>query len=744
MKKELLSPVGNMESLKAAIHHGADAVYLGGKKFGARAFATNFTDEEMQEAVFLCHLYGVKIYVTVNTMIYESELKSALEYVEFLYLNHVDAVIMADIGLMKLCHERFPDLEIHASTQVHTHNVEQLAFLKELGVKRVVLARELSLEEIQKFPDDLELEVFIHGALCISYSGQCLFSSLIMDRSGNRGECAQICRLPFTLLKNGKPVSTKGQYLLSTRDLNTSTRMKELCASSIRSFKIEGRMKSPAYVGFMTQMYRQLIDRYELGKSISDLDTMNKKASVLFGRGFTEGCLFHKKDQEFMNQNTSNHQGIYLGEIEILTPKKVGIRLSEELHQEDGIRFIEEDKGMIVNFLYDTHDFLISKAQAGDLIFVDNKVGLTKKGKVMKTLDFLFEKEIMKYSSQKIPITMTASIKVPFFSLSCSDGIHTVSIREEIVSVAKNYPITKEKVQEQLNRLGNTPFEIQDISIDMEQGIYINIKSINEIRRRVVDLLIQKRIYRKTGRIFELTEPVYTYDDTLEIYAMARTEEQLLALLELGVQGIYVSDDVLYEKYSNHAIIYRTNRVSHRVVLKNNRDILAGESGSFGISKGKKSTDYFFNVANHATADFWHAKGATRICLTPEMKTDELDHLLRKYPHGNPFEWIIYGRLEVMVLQHCILRCNMNHDAICQVCKDHSSFALQDRNGFVYPIQMDENHRTHIFHCKNLNLIPDLSQYYAMGLRKFRLEFFDESAAEVRKVVKQVQNELRL
>ena len=212
--KELLVPVGNMESLHAAVYNGCDAVYLGGKRFGARAYATNFDDEEMIKAINFCHLYGVKIYVTVNTLIYESEFSDVLDYVKFLYKASVDAVIMQDIGLIAAVRREIPDLEIHASTQVHSTNGDTLKFLEALGVKRVVLAREMGIDEINNLNTSLEIEAFIHGALCISYSGQCLFSSMLMKRSGNRGSCAQICRLPFKLMKDDEELETKGDYLL--------------------------------------------------------------------------------------------------------------------------------------------------------------------------------------------------------------------------------------------------------------------------------------------------------------------------------------------------------------------------------------------------------------------------------------------------------------------------------------------------------------------------------------------------
>jgi len=211
---ELLVPAGNYETFKVAVHSGADAIYIGGKKFGARAFANNFSDEEMIKAIKYAHLYGVKVHVTVNTLINESELSNALEYLKFLYINGVDAVIIQDIGLISAAHNMFPDLEIHASTQMHNSNFNQIKFLESLGVKRVVFARELSIDEIDSIDTSLEKEIFIHGSLCVSYSGQCLFSSFILNRSGNKGECAGLCRLPYEIESSNKKIKTNGKYSL--------------------------------------------------------------------------------------------------------------------------------------------------------------------------------------------------------------------------------------------------------------------------------------------------------------------------------------------------------------------------------------------------------------------------------------------------------------------------------------------------------------------------------------------------
>lgn len=744
--KELLSPAGDFSTLKIAVHSLCDAVYLGGKKFGARAFASNFSEEEMLEAISFCHLYGVKIYVTINTMIYEREFNEVIAYIRFLYENHVDAIIVSDLGIMKLVKEMMPEMEVHVSTQAHTHNVEQISFLKRLGVKRVVLARELSLEEIKRFPSDLELEVFIHGALCISYSGQCLFSSFLFDRSGNRGECAQICRLPFQLLKNGMPIPTKGQYLLSTKDLNTSTYFAELMDSPITSFKIEGRMKSPAYVGFLTKMYRNLMDEYEKTGTCQVSSNTLKKASLLFSRGFTEGKLNGKENEAFMGQEHSNHQGIFLGTILDIQKKKIKILLKEDLMQGDGIRFPKENKGMIVNFLYDEKGLLIHKAVAGDIIFIDNKVSIVKETMVMKTLDYDLVKSFETMEEKKILVSGKAIISVPTFTFVLKDGEHLVSVKEDIVSFAKNAPLTKDQVLSQLNRFGNTPFQLQEMEVFMDENLFVPVKRMNEIRRRAIQCLIEERIKRKDVVFKEYKRSIPNLDQSILIFASVRNEEQLKTLLALPVAGIYVSDYSLYQKYHDERLIYRTNRVNHKIMKKDVSKVLVSESGSLEVYQKDAIlyADYFFNVSNHASVDVLLESGVKQIALSVEMKSADLEALMLKYPNGNPFEIIVYGRLPVMVLNHCILKQNVNQESICKVCTSSDSYALQDRNGEIYPIVMDSNHCTHLFHYKVMNRLQEVSILKQLGICKYRLEFFDESVEEIIQIFSELKSILQV
>ena len=569
MKKELLSPAGDFETLKQAIHNGCDAVYLGGKKFGARKFATNFDETEIVHAIKYCHLYGVRIYVTVNTVIFENEIEDCLEYVTFLHQNGVDAVIMQDLGMISLVRQVLPNLEVHVSTQAHTHNINQIRLLEKLGVTRIVVAREMSLSEIKKLDTQLEIEAFIHGALCVCYSGQCLFSKLLLDRSGNRGECAGICRLPFALLENGQEVKTNGKYLLSPKELNTTNHIQELLESNITSFKIEGRMKSPATIGFITRLYRMLINHYERGEKVLLTSQEQEKLMLLFNRGFTEGYLFQQSGEDFMNIASPNHIGIPIGKVIEVSSKRIKIKLEKELHQGDGIRFQNEQTGMVTNFIYDANDKLISGAGSGDVIELDNRVGVSSKGLVLKTVDSMLLRELERYSEKKIPISVrvVATLEKPF-QIEISDYLHYVKLEDNIVEKATGNGTSASRILEQLSKLGDTPFYIDNSSFDIDEGIFIPISKMNELRRQAISKLIEIR--ENPGKevvihpILSVQEhrvssfPVFT--------ALVRNEEQLQACLEESIiDTIYVTDLSLYQKYHDYSNVYlRLDRcISH-------------------------------------------------------------------------------------------------------------------------------------------------------------------------------------
>ena len=730
MKKELLAPAGDFDTLKQAIHNGADAVYLGGKKFGARKFAPNFDNEEMVNAIKYAHLYGVKVYVTVNTIIYEDEIDECLEYIKFLHENHVDAVIMQDIGMIKIVRKVLPNLDIHVSTQAHTHNNEQIKLLETLGVTRVVVAREMSIEEINQLNTNLEIEAFIHGALCVCYSGQCLFSSLLLNRSGNRGACAGICRLPFTLMENDKKIHTDGKYLLSTKELNTMNHINELLSSNITSFKIEGRMKGGTTIGFITRLYRNLIDHYLNGEKVVLTEEEKNKLLVLFNREYTDGYIFNQKD--IMNIDSPNHIGIKLGKVVDVTPKKIKIELGNDLNQEDGIRFIESKLGMMTNFIYDKKDNLISGGKKGDTIYLDNKIGLTTKDNVNKTIDSKLLKELENISEKKINIDISVSINSNNFLLTITDGINTITKNENIVEEAKGNGTSKERIIEQLSKLGNTPFSIKNIEISLDKdNIFIPISKLNEIRRNIIDELISIR--ENSGKEVIINkkdvEEIKEENSSRKLSVLVRNKEQLEAALSEKVDYIYVTDEELYNSYPNSNIYLRLSRVINKFNDYENKRLLVGEMGSINKYKNKNEIvgDYYLNVVNTSYINYLRNLGLSRITLSIENDIDKIKSIVDTCGNSN-LEVIVYGRIEVMIMKYSPFnKFELNKN---------NSYSLRDRNNEDYRI-IEDNGLTHIFYYKN-HIISDenIEELKKLNIINYRLELFEESKEETVNLIK--------
>ena len=723
MLKELLSPVGNKACLYAAIHNGADAVYLGGKLFGARKYAGNFTKEELKEVIDYSHLYGVKVYITVNTIVYNDEVESLLEYVDYLYNIGADALIMQDIGMISLVRKKYPDLEINASTQIHNHNNYAIALLKELGIKKVVLDRELSLKEIEALDKTIEKEVFIHGALCNSYSGCCLFSSLNGGRSGNRGECVQSCRLPYKLLKNDSYIETTNKYLLSTKELNTTNKFEELMKSDIASFKIEGRMKSPAYVGYITKIYRKLIDNYNKGKKIELTDEEQDNLKILFNREFTNGYLFN---DNVMNTKSSNHQGLEIGKVIEVTPKKIKIKLNKNLYQEDGIRFKNSGLGLIANMIYNDQGLLVNKGLSGEVIYLDNKINLKEKDILIKTSSIYLEKEILSVEEKKIPININIkNNKIEFID----DLNNKVSTTIE-TSPAVNRPTTKEEIKEKITKLGNTPFKVNNININISDNIFISMKLLNEARRVLVDMLAKERIKIKRKGIINEVKLTYEEENNskYEISVLARTEDQIKASLNLNVDRIYV-DKELWEEYKDNSKIYlRLPRVSSNYNIQS-KNVLVTELGGINKYKGENIvSDYYLNIVNNHSIKFLLDKGVKRVTLSPEINYNDLDNLIT-----DKVELIIYGRIELMLTKSCPISEILNN---CP-CTTNDKYYLEDINKNIYPI-IHSNCLTHIMHYKNIDYLDKISYYKELGIKSYRLELFDESYEETISLINKI------
>lgn len=725
-KTELLIPVGNKECLLAAIHNGADAVYLGGKKFGARAYSNNFDEQEMIEAIKLCHLYGVKIYVTVNTMIYNSEIEQVMNYLNFLYINNVDAVIMQDNGLIELTRKTIPNLEIHVSTQAHNHNKPAIEHYKQLGCTRVVFDRESSLESIYKLDVNIEKEVFVYGALCICYSGNCLFSALNGGRSANRGMCVGSCRLPYTLYKN--EIKQKEGYLLSTKDLNTLPKLKEILDCNIDSLKIEGRMKSKEYVAIVTKTYRKLIDNYYEGKELLLTKEDNEKLLKTYNREFTTGYLFEEKN--IINDKTSNHQGVKIGKVIGVNNKRITIELDSNLYQNDAIRFDKPNKGMYVNSLYNNKGLLVSNISKGNICQVDNKDRIMIKdllgSNVLKTIDTKLNEELNNIQEKKILVNISFKAFIGTkATLSITDNTNTIEITGNIVDKALNAPITKERIIEQLSKLGNTPYKLNNIDIEIDNNIFINLKELNELRRTATEQLTIKREGTPISDK-QLTIKEYPYKTATKpkISILTRNEDQLKLAISNNIDIIYTTDKKLYNKYKDKNIYLRLDRVIEKHKEYKNENLLCTEFGSI-VKYGNNNnirTDYYLNAANDHTISKYLSLNSKSVTISIEADNLQINDIKNK----EQSEIIVYGYPECMIIKNNIFNI-----------RDEKTY-LKDTKNNKYLVTYDNF--THIFNHEPINLIDRIPKLKGFGT--LRIELLNENIGEVQTIINKIKNML--
>lgn len=719
-KPELLAPVGSKESLFAAIEAGCDAVYLGGTSFGARKFASNFNQEEMKEAILYAHKYGVKVYVTVNTLIYENEVEEFLKYIEFLHKANVDAVIMQDIGMMDLVRKTYPNLSIHASTQMHIHNLEGVQFVSNLGLERVVLARETSIDEIKKIKQNtnIELEIFIHGALCMSYSGQCLMSSLIGGRSGNRGTCTQCCRLPYDFISDGEKIN-KDSYLLSTKDLNSIKYLNELLALGIDSLKIEGRMKSPEYVYQVVHLYRMAIDAYYSHETI-DLEEEIKKLQVIFNRQFTKGFLFNEENNEFINPYRPNHMGLAIGKVLDYQNGFATILLSEPLNRLDGIRIVgKKDIGFTVLKMFQNKKE-ISSAHPNDIISLKIDEKVMKGDIVLKTKDNELIKEIQKRCKEKNRKVMIKGHVIAknneALKLVVSYQDQKVEIKGDLVEQSKTSPTLENDIRYSLNKLGNTPFQFEQLEIEKDENIFIRVYSLNELRRKMVEKLSQiintDKPFVKESYHIDLMEQ----KEEKGFSVFVSTLEDYDAIKNKPLKNIYMNED-LYKQVNDSRKTLKIGRVVSNYPNTSN-NVLIGELG--GVWKYQTGmTDFSLNIVNSYSIAFLNSLGIKRITLSYELNDFQMKEMIenykRRYNQKPNLELIVSSKPEVMISKFNLLR---YFDV-----KGKNNY-LKDNYNNLFPVE-EENNKMIIKFYKKIKL-QDYQKYFDMGINTLRIHVEDK------------------
>ena len=767
---ELLAPVGSFEALKAAVQNGANAVYLGGKDFGARASANNFDRDELKEAVKYAHIRGVQVFVTTNTLRKENEIEDFLEYAKFLYDIDVDAIILQDIGMARLIKRELPDFELHASTQMVAHSLEDVKYLESVGFDRVVLAREVTVEEIKYICDNCkaDIEVFVHGALCVCYSGQCLMSSMIGNRSGNRGRCAQPCRQRYELIDvyTGEVVNSNGDYLLSPRDLNAIEEIDKVIDAGVHSLKIEGRMKRPEYVATVIDGYRKTIDEYLATNKLNVSDETINDLYTIFNRKFTKGLLLGDVGKDMMNSQLPNNQGLYVGTVVDYNKKakRLKIKLANTLKKGDGInlgggtigRIIKNGNIETIGYKGETIELdFVGEARKGQIVFKTSDSELMDRVQATFTQDKEFVKNII---DAKITIKLGQK---PILTLKDRHSNEATIEGDKIVEEAMKVALSKEKVETQLRKLGNTPYELDLLEIELDDNVSLPISLLNQMRRDCIELLDKERVSIKNRKYKNKTvkyKPVlYNRNKQQEISVKVKNLEQLESALECGVDRIYYEDTNTIDKAMslamkyNKKVIYSAPRIIrnkeyNHLAKANNagvESVQVGNYGSIDYFKDKKlNIDYYLNAFNSETINYYKEIGADTLCISQELNINEIKETI-KYTDIN-IESVVYGYTPLMITEYCpmgVIVRDCKKDKRVSKCKE-SIYALRNSKGDEFRVSQDIFCRSTIYNSNVTCMLDNLYELHEIGINVLRLDFTLEDKDTVKEVIEAYQEVL--
>ena len=781
---DLLSPVGDFECLKAAVQNGADSVYLGGSSFNARVSAANFDKEALKEAIRYAKLRNVKVNFALNTLIKDDEFEDAVNLAKYVYMLGADAIIVQDLGLAKYIIDNLPKMDVHASTQMTIHNLQGVLALEKLGFKRVVLARELSLSEIEYIcsNSNIEIEVFAHGALCISYSGQCLLSSSIGARSGNRGRCAQPCRLPYELIDENAKLLDKG-YLLSPRDLCTLNYIPELIKAGVKSFKIEGRMKTPEYVSVVTSIYRKYIDLALTNNEYYVEDEDIKRLMQVFNRGgFSSGNLEDEENLKYVYKEKPNNMGLYIGNVSSFNKNKglITFKINESLSIGDNISLEKEAHKYTVSELMKNKQN-IPRAFPGDLITIGRMKGNISLGdKIYKLSSKSLSKSITEFYNLehvKIPLTCKITIKkgipITFEVKSLDKGIYSS------INISKTYditpteaisnPITKDRIIQQLSKTNNTPFIFHKIDVDLEENTYLpKISILNLLRRESLEEL-EKLAIKK----FERTLPNNEISELKTINKNAKKELSFSLLLNslnlnydytklLKTDKIYIPLKYFAKKEYKEIIKYLANtsnlyvymptiiKDNYRNIIYNSLDKYISEfnikgivasniSSIYSLNKYKGTLDlignYTLNIFNIHTINELSKHYISTITLSPELDEMSLSNLCKKSCCNT--ELMVYGKLPLMNMGYCLLGQSNKCYPECKMrCNSLKKYYLKDRLGYKFRIIPDNMQTITTLYNSKITSIP----YENINPDSVRISILDENIDEINNIMQTIKD----
>ena len=804
---ELLAPAGDWECARAAVENGADAIYFGLDRFNARMRAKNFTEADLPALMEFLHRRGVRGYVTFNTLVFTDEVADAEEYLRSVIAAGVDAAIVQDVGVCRLIRRLSPDFPIHGSTQMSVTSVAGVEFARDLGCDLVVLARENSIREIQSIQTNLRsveeagaaplpLEVFVHGALCVAYSGQCLTSESLGGRSANRGECAQACRMPYELISDGRVVDLGDRrYLLSPQDLAGLEVLPDLVASGVSSLKIEGRLKSPEYVASITRVYRKALDALVSSSTPSDApgnaSDSRYELEMAFSRGLYTGWFRGVHNQELAHARFGKKRGVLVGEVTWVGRDRVHVRSVGIAKAGDGVGFDagRPDQPEEGGRLYGVFPVRGRPGEV-ELTFGIGAVDFSRiqpGNRVWKTDDPALSRELQKTFATNAPrflrplhFEVHGHCGAPMTLWVKDDLGHTVRVDSQVPLMApEKHPLTLDRLKDQLGRLGGTPFRLGDLVCRWEGDVLLPVSELNRMRREVVS---QMEVLRSQPRRWTLSEaaPMRFHKPSAdesseaaepEMIVLVRNLEQLEAALSCGVTSLYCDFEDT-KKYREAVSLFHTahgcscvsgsptiwvappriTKPGEEWILKQVRScnadgyLVRNYDHLRYFADCRRRGDFSLNVANPLTAEYYHRdQGLERVTVSYDLNVQQVESLLRAAP-ASWFELTLHQHMPMFHMEHCVfcafLSSGKDYTDCGRPCDRHQ-VRLRDRVGQEHPLKADAGCRNTVFNARAQTGAEYMDLFLALGLRAFRVEFVDESPEEVRRTVSRYRSLLR-
>jgi putative protease len=782
-KSELLLPVGDMNMCLAAIHNGADAIYVGMPHFNARGRSSDFSVAELKEMIETCHLYGVRVNLAFNVVIFEEEFPEVISLLKQVFPLAPDALIVQDIGLARLIKTMFPQQVIHGSTQMTVTNHESMALLSDLNIKRFVLGREVSLSEMKliKEKTDRELEVFVHGALCVAYSGQCFTSESIGGRSANRGQCAQSCRFEYDLIVDGqrRDLGDK-KYLVSPKDLCGIAQIPELLDLEIASFKVEGRLKTPEYVASAAKNYKQAIMAHTNHKGLgSDAqERAMREMSLTYSRGFFSGWLKGVDHQRLVEGTYGAHRGLEIGVVLSIKAHSIKIKSDyKKLKKGDGVLlagFIQGKKRELGGLLYDV---LLVGSECE--LFFSREFDLKKVYPGMKVYfnhDALVEKELTQsYTDKNLKKKVSINIKIDCkiggpLCLIVSDDVHELTIRgDDPVEEARERPLTLSDFRDELGALGATCFVLNELEIKGDTFVFLHQKELKNIRRKFTEKLMSMRVKRETpelSSVEHLMAPQPKQQHALKrLNLLLREVEQVRELLHFkefqdeikDILGIVYLDYEFGKEYAQSVELLRSHGV--RVGIATTRILKPNEYHNFKVieralpdvilCRNLGAVEYFkngdfelrgdfsLNVTNSLTANYLLSKNLKSVCASYDLNARQLSDLLLKMSSGD-IEVTIHQYMPSFHMEHCVfaafLSTGSSFKDCGKPCEDHR-VELKDQFGHYHQIKADQECRNTMFNATSQSAARLIPEWKKLGLTEFRFEALYELGSELKEKI---------